>query len=274
VIVTGAGGGLGRAYALDAAAHGAAVVVNDVVADAAAEVAEAICDSGGRAVADSNSVASWAGAEAIVGACVDSFGRLDGLVNNAGVLAIEAPWEMTEDARMLVEVNILGSLYVGRHAMRVMLETGSGSIVNATSSAQLGIAGMAVYGATKGAIASMTYSWALDLKDRGIRVNAYSPVASTAMSDRGGVTGLPTPEDNAPVVTFLLGDLAKDVTGQVIQRRGDALVIVDHPRFTPHSASCPEWTPALVGELFGPVLREHSCAVGYTLPARKGGPHK
>jgi NAD(P)-dependent dehydrogenase (short-subunit alcohol dehydrogenase family) len=136
VIVTGAGRGLGRAFALDAGAQGASVVVNDIDADAAEKVAAEIAESGGQAVASVGSVADWERAAELVATCLEEYGAVDGLVNNAGVLNLAPPWAETEESiRRVVEVNLLGALFVGSHAVRAMIDQGSGSIVNITSSA-------------------------------------------------------------------------------------------------------------------------------------------
>ena len=143
VIVTGAGRGLGRAFALDAAAEGASVVVNDIDTEAAEKVAAEIAGDGGRAVSCAGSVANWDQADDLVQTCLKEYGALDGLVNNAGVLALRPAWDETEDSiRRVVEVNLLGALFVGTHAVRAMVDQGSGSIVNITSSAQLGLSTM------------------------------------------------------------------------------------------------------------------------------------
>jgi NAD(P)-dependent dehydrogenase (short-subunit alcohol dehydrogenase family) len=265
VIVTGAGTGLGRAYALDAAAHGASVVVNDHDEDTARVVTAEIAASGGTAVVAVGSVSSWSDAEALVRTCRATFGTVDGLVNNAGVIRLHEPWDADEAGiRAMVETNLMGAAFVGVHALRVMAEQGSGSIVNNTSSAQLGLPLMAVYGATKGALASLTYGWALALASRGVRANAYSPVADTAM-----ITGtpmnhvrLPTPEENAPVVTYLLSDLAAGVTGQVVQRREDSLVVMSHPDLTEHTTTPAAWTVEAVHRGLGPLLERGRQPVG------------
>lgn len=151
VIVTGAGTGLGRAYAQHAAGEGAQVVVNDLDEQGVAIVVDEITQAGGSAVAGAGSVSSWDDAAALVATCQRTFGRVDGLVNNAGVIRIGSPWEADEQGiRALVETNIMGATFVGVHALRVMVEQGFGAIVNNMSSAQLGLINMAVYGATKG----------------------------------------------------------------------------------------------------------------------------
>ena len=268
VIVTGAGRGLGRAFALDAGAQGASVVVNDIDADAAEKVAAEIAESGGHAVASVGSVADWDRAADLVATCLKEYGAVDGLVNNAGVLSLTPPWaEAEESIRRVVEVNLLGALFVGTHAVRAMIDQGSGSIVNITSSAQLGLGAMGTYGATKGALASLTYSWSVDLGGYFIRVNAYAPVARTAMAEMSPVLppDMPAPADNAAIVTYLLSDLSDGITGQVIQRRGDRLVVLAHPRLTEHGADADDWTVETVVDRFEPVLRQHQEPVGYAI---------
>ena len=268
VIVTGAGRGLGRAFALDAGAQGASVVVNDIDADAAEKVAAEIAESGGQAVASAGSVADWERAARLVARCLKEYGAVDGLVNNAGVLNLTPPWSETEASiRRVVEVNLLGALFVGSHAVRAMIDQGSGSIVNITSSAQLGLRTMGTYGATKGALASLTYSWSVDLGAYFVRVNAYAPVARTAMAEMSPVLppDIPSPADNAAIVTYLLSDLSDGITGQVIQRRGNRLVVLAHPRLTEHGADADDWTVETVVDRFEPVLRQHQEPVGYAI---------
>jgi NAD(P)-dependent dehydrogenase (short-subunit alcohol dehydrogenase family) len=268
VIVTGAGQGLGRAYALDAAAEGASVVVNDIDAAAAETVAAEIAGDGGRAVPVVGSVADWDRAGDLVAVCLKEYGAVDGLVNNAGVLNLTPPWDESEmSIRRVVEVNVLGALFVGTHAVRAMMDQGSGSIVNITSSAQLGLSTMGTYGASKGALASLTYSWSVDLGGYFIRVNAYAPVARTAMADMSPVLppDIPDPADNAAIVTYLLSDLSEGITGQVIQRRGNRLVVLAHPRLTEHGAEADAWTVDTVVDRFDPVLRQHQEPVGYAI---------
>jgi NAD(P)-dependent dehydrogenase (short-subunit alcohol dehydrogenase family) len=268
VIVTGAAQGLGRAFALDAGAQGASVVVNDVDADGAEKVVTEIAESGGQSVASVGSVADWECAAELVATCLKEYGAVDGLVNNAGVLNLTPPWTETEESiRRVVEVNLLGALFVGTHAVRAMIDQGSGSIVNITSSAQLGLSTMGTYGATKGALAALTYSWSVDLGGHSVRVNAYAPVARTAMADMSPLLppDIPDPADNAAIVTYLLSDRSDGITGQVIQRRGNRLVVLAHPRLTEHGAEADAWTVDAVLERFDPVLRQHQEPVGYAI---------
>jgi NAD(P)-dependent dehydrogenase (short-subunit alcohol dehydrogenase family) len=265
VVVTGAAGGLGRAYALNAAAAGAAVLVNDVSGDVEQVVAQ-IQQDGGRAAANVGTVESWENAAAIIGACLDAFGRLDGLVNNAGIIYSCPPPE-AEEQRLakVVSVNLLGALYVGTHALRIMAEQRSGSVVNMTSASQMGTPGVSAYAATKGALASLTYTWAIDMEPFGVRVNAFAPSAWTQMSvDAGKAPSIPTPspDTNAPAVTYLLSDHAEGITGQVLQLRGDDIVVVRHPSLSEHYATNEEWTVDAVAQQVDPMLREHLQPVG------------
>ena len=263
VVITGAARGLGRAYALDAAREGAAVVVNDIN-HAVRSVAAEIVAAGGSAVANEDSVTTWSGAESIIACAMDTFGRLDGLVNNAGVLHLCQPWEVSEETvRASIDVNLTGSIFVGAHATKVMVSQKSGSIVNNASSGALGAPGRAVYAATKGALSSLTYAWAVDLAPYSIRVNAFSAVAETPMST---APGLPTVEENAPMVTYLLSDASDGITGQVVHRFRDSFMVLSHPDFTDHIARVPGASAAGIVAAFDPVLRAASQRVGWYGP--------
>ncbi|MGC7097794.1 SDR family NAD(P)-dependent oxidoreductase [Amycolatopsis lurida] len=260
VVITGAGRGLGREYALHAAAAGAAVVVNDVDPEPAGEVAALITEAGGKAAVSTHSVADAEQATAMVGVCVRAFGTIDGLVSNAGLNYQVAPWD-DDPARVreLVEVNVLGSMFAGMAAMRVMCERGSGVIVNVASGALLGKRGGAAYSASKGAVASLTYSWAADLAELGIRVNAISPLAWTRMVEadrveRARLSRDLTPDLAAPLVTFLLSDLSAGITGQLIRLRGEKLHLVRQHAVKEPVLTRPRWdvedfAAAFAGEL-------------------------
>jgi NAD(P)-dependent dehydrogenase (short-subunit alcohol dehydrogenase family) len=261
VVVTGAGRGLGRAFACHAAGAGAAVVVNDVDGEVAEETVAAIVGAGGRAVASAHSVADAEQAWALVDQCVARFGRIDGLVNNAGLNYAVPPWE--EDPRRvreLVEVNVLGVIYTGLAAMRVMRP--GGSIVNISSGAALGQRARGTYAASKGAVVSLTCSWALDLEAVGLRVNAVCPLARTRMvvgceQSQRNCPPDRTPERIAPLVTYLLGDRAHGVTGQVIRCNGPQLHLVGQPYFKAPVLERDRWDDESVGRAFDEVFGAH-----------------
>ncbi|MCR6482416.1 SDR family oxidoreductase [Amycolatopsis sp. OK19-0408] len=258
VVITGAGRGLGRAFARHAADHGAAVVVNDVDAEPAHETAALVEAAGGTAVASVGSVADADYARGLITLCGNRFGRLDGLVNNAAVGYHARPWEDddAERTRALVETNVLGPLHCGTAAAEVMVAQGNGVIVNVTSGSMIGQRGAAAYSASKGAVASMTYSWAADLAGRGVRVNAVSPIAWTrlmAADPRGNPDAHP-PERVAPLVTYLLSDLSAGVTGQVLRLADGHLHAVRQPAIIRPVLHREVWTPeeiaaAVDGEL-------------------------
>lgn len=230
IVVTGAGRGLGRAYALAIGAAGGAVVVNDVVPAAAESTAAEVRSHGGSAIANAGSVGDWGFARELVATSVTEFGRLDSLVNNAAIARHSPPWDETEeDLRAVAEVNILGPQFVTRHAMRTMLDQRSGgSVLNVISGAHLGIQGMSSYGASKGAVASMTRNWALEGRPHRIRVNALAPLGQTpmAMADtREDPPTLPPPETIAPVVVALLSDELRSISGSLLRFDGRRLSV-------------------------------------------------
>jgi NAD(P)-dependent dehydrogenase (short-subunit alcohol dehydrogenase family) len=269
VVITGAGRGLGRAYAIDAARAGARVIVNDVDRKPAEEVVTEIAALGGEAYLSAQDVADPEGAEALVALAVNSFGRLDGFVNNAGVYHEAAIWEEDpERVRRTIEVNLLGAVNCSIFAARAMGD--GGSIVNASSGGMFGFPTTVTYGATKGGIAALTYGAALDLEERGIRVNAISPKAFTRLTaDALGRHATPLggeeapladieqrlPETIAPLVTFLISDLAAGITGQFLRFDGQSLAIVPTAAFADHPSQWVEsWSPASLAAAFdGPL---------------------
>lgn len=228
IIISGAGSGLGREYALASARAGARVVVNDVSGDAAAQTQKLITDEGGTAIGFVGSVASWDDARRMVEACVSEFGAIDGFVANAAIMHMGAPWDEEESRlRAIAEVNILGVQFGIRHAMRAMVDGGrGGSIVTIVSGAMHGMSGMGAYGASKGAVASMTNTWAVEGASQGIRVNAVSPMAMTKMTSdhldqsHADPSIFRTPDAIAPVVVSLLSDDTADITGRLIRFDG------------------------------------------------------
>jgi NAD(P)-dependent dehydrogenase (short-subunit alcohol dehydrogenase family) len=235
-IVTGAGGkpGLGRAYAMVLAAHGAKVVVNDIGSAVtggrgcsdnadAHSVAEEIRLLGGEAVADTNSVASPAGARAVVQTALDAFGSLDILVNNAGVCFFASFDEISEsDIELQITANLYGAIWMCRAALAHMRDKGYGRIVNVTSGSAFGMVPMTgVYGAAKGGVLGLTKGIAAEMGQYGIKCNAISPVASTRMVAAAARPGSPMlgsspPELAAPGV-LLLAHPDCPVNGEVLR---------------------------------------------------------
>jgi NAD(P)-dependent dehydrogenase (short-subunit alcohol dehydrogenase family) len=253
IVITGAGGGIGAAYARAAAQAKANVVVNDIDREGAEKVVSEIRSAGGVAVAEVQDVRDPVAAEALIRRCISEFGAVTGLVNNAA-LFVDTPFEheSVENLRRLLETNVVGVFNCARAAIGPMLAQGKGSIVNVTSGAQTGQPGLSVYGATKGAVASFTYAWAGELRERGVRVNAISPMGSTPMSNFS--PDLPRPEDNAPPVLYLLSDRSRHVTGQVVRIVGDKLSIMCHPANRAPVLEGEVWTLDSVAEAFDRTL--------------------
>lgn len=265
VIVTGAGRGLGREYAYAAARAGAAIVVNDIEAQSATETVDTITRGGGTAVVHLGSVSDPEQADELISRAVAEFGHLDGLVNNAGILS---PGPVTEQpagaVRRTVDTNFLGSWWCGSAALRVMLQQGSGSIVNVVSGAMQGIPGLSLYGATKAGVTGMTYGWALEVADSGVRVNAISPLANTPMSNdsgtpeeiRGG-----DPESVAPAIVYLLSDRSRSLNGQIIRFDGRRLGVVQEPHLSV-TTNVREWDSELIAAAFDGALAGRLRPVG------------
>ncbi|WP_335980272.1 SDR family NAD(P)-dependent oxidoreductase [Streptomyces sp. CA2R106] len=268
VVVTGSGRGLGLSYARHLLAGGARVVLNDLDAEYVHAVAGEL-DAGDAVAWCAGSVGDPRTADALVETCLRRFGRIDGLVNNAGVRPEGLSWEEDpETTRRAVEVNLLGTLYCGAAALRVFQRQGSGSVVNVSSRAQTGVEQSATYAATKGAVASLTYSWALDAPP-GVRVNAIAPQARGTGTRRAGWVSRPEepdPDDMAPLVTFLLSDAARGVQGQVVRLIGTpdglALGLVHHPRGGRLLADPRGWTVERIAAAFDAELGREQDPVG------------
>jgi NAD(P)-dependent dehydrogenase (short-subunit alcohol dehydrogenase family) len=231
-LVTGAGRGLGRVYALELAARGAAVVVNDIGVgldgrgggrQPADEVVAEITTSGGRAVADLHSIADAVSAALIVKTALEEFGRLDIVVNNAGILDDRALHKMTPDqADPVVQTHLMGTFNVSIPAWKVFREQKYGRIVNTTSTAGLfGNFGQSAYAAAKAGVVGLTRVQAVEGAKYGIRANAVAPGAVTRMTP-DGVVAQPdrlAPELVAPVVTYLCHQTCA-LTGEVLRASG------------------------------------------------------
>jgi NAD(P)-dependent dehydrogenase (short-subunit alcohol dehydrogenase family) len=214
-VVTGAGRGIGRAYARLLAARGARVVVNDLGASTggsgsdagpASDAVEEIVAAGGEAVADTNDVSSVAGAEALVGAAVERFGRIDVLVNNAGIIRWAGMPEVDADnLNRHLAVHVGGSFNTVRAAWPHMVEAGYGRIVNTTSAGIFGLPDNTSYATAKGAVVGLTRSLAAAGDAHGITANCIAPGAMTRMAGPGGEDASPemSPDLVAPMVALL-----------------------------------------------------------------------
>ena len=271
VVITGAARGLGLSYARDLAASGASVVVNDIDVAMTEKAVRELRAAGGIAVPCAGSVADPATAARLVETCLAEFGRIDGLVNNAGIRPEGLSWREDPDlTRRAVEVNVLGTMYCGAAAIGAMDQQRGGSIVNVSSRAQTGIERSATYSATKGAVASLTYSWAIDAPD-GIRVNAIAPQARGTGTRRQGVpprSEEPEPDMMAPLVTYLISDASQLVNGQVIRLiglpAGLALGLVSHPRGSRLLVKPGGWSTADLSIAFDEALGPELEPVGAT----------
>jgi 3-oxoacyl-[acyl-carrier protein] reductase len=239
-VVTGSGRGVGRGHALHLAANGARVVVNDIDDDEARKVVDEIRSAGGEAVACGASVDTREGCKSLVDLCVSEFGRIDAMVNNAGNVRDRTLLKMTdEEFDQVVKVHMYGTFRCTQEAVRVMVEQGDGgSVVNTVSAAHFGNFGQTNYAGSKGAIATMTYTWAIELAKYGIRVNAISPLATTRMSATAKVGGKQAGEGpffdptlNGPFVAYLCSDEANYITGQCFGTGGERVEVVEHPKY-------------------------------------------
>lgn len=276
-LVTGGGRGLGRGIALAMAQAGAKVVVNDLGASLdgrsdneqpANEVVAAIKAMGGEAIADGGSVAQWGAANKMVEAAVDAFGRIDIVVNNAGILRDVMFHRMSEaEFDQVLAVHLKGCFNVSRAAATHFKQQGSGAYVHMTSTSGLiGNFGQANYSAAKLGIVGLSKSIALDMQKFGVRSNAVAPFAWTRMIDsipsetpeqKKRMEGLKklVPEKIAPFVVGLCADAASDVTGQIFGVRNNEIYLFSQPRPI-RSAHCGEgWTPEGVVETALPMLR-------------------
>ncbi|MEV8441377.1 SDR family NAD(P)-dependent oxidoreductase [Actinosynnema sp. NPDC051121] len=272
-VVTGAGRGLGRAYAEALARAGAAVVVNDVDAEAAGSVVKAIEADGGQAVEVVAPVGPTPTADLLVTTAVEAFGGLDVLVANAGVLRDRVLWKMSDDDfDAVVDVHLRGTFTCARAAAVRMREQGRGGrlVLVSSPAGQRGNFGQANYAAAKAGIVAMARTWALELARADITVNAVVPVAATAMTrtipafapaieeaERTGAPlpdwlrrdeGLGTVEDAASLVVFLASDAARHVTGQAIGIGGDRLALWSHPSEKAVAFADGGWTARAIAE--------------------------
>ncbi|MGF6592000.1 SDR family oxidoreductase [Pseudomonas sp. 2835] len=279
VIITGAGGGLGRAYAQAFASEGAKVLVNDINRDAAQAVVEQIQAAGGVAVANSDDITRYDDAGLIVRQAIETFGGLDVLVNNAGICRDRMFASLTEaDWDAVMAVHLKGHFCLASHAVRYWREQAKGGarlsarIINTSSGAGLqGSIGQANYAAAKGGIASLTLVQAAELGRYGITANALAPAARTGMTEAvfAEVMKRPeqgfdyfAPENVAPLVVWLGSAASQAVTGQMFEVEGGKLSIADGWRRGPQVDNQGRWALAEVGAAVQQLLAE-------ALPAQK-----
>ena len=277
VIVTGAGGGIGRDFALAMAERGAKVVVNDLGASVSGEgkdagpaqkVADEIKAKGGTAVASTDSVADWEAANRIVKTAIDAFGRIDCVVNNAGILRDRFFFNMSiEEWKAVIDVHLNGSFYVARAAAPYFKSQNSGSYVNMTSTSGLiGNFGQANYAAAKLGIVGLSKSMALDMAKYHVRSNCIAPFAWSRMigtipaetpDQKARVEKLKSMETSkiAPLAVFLASDLAEGVTGQIFGVRANEIFLFsqNRPLRSVHRAG--GWTPEAIAEQAIPAMR-------------------
>jgi 3-oxoacyl-[acyl-carrier protein] reductase len=238
-VVTGGGRGIGRGHCLHLAGNGASVVVNDIDIEEAKKVVAEIAEQGGKATANDDDIASRQGARSLVACCVDEFGGIHALVNNAGNVRDRSFLKMSdEEFGDVLRVHVHGTFMCTQEAaLRMREQGGGGAVVNTVSAAHFGNFGQTNYAASKGAIASMTYTWAIELARHGIRVNAISPTGTTRMSatfkSGGKEIELPyiDPTRNGAFVAFLCSDEADYVTGQIFGTGGERVVLLEQPKY-------------------------------------------
>jgi NAD(P)-dependent dehydrogenase (short-subunit alcohol dehydrogenase family) len=283
VVVTGAGGGIGRDFALAMSAEGAKVVVNDLGSSVSGEgkdagpaqkVVDEIKAKGGAAVASTDSVADWEAANRIVKTALDAFGRVDCVVNNAGILRDRFFFNMSvEEWRSVIDVHLNGSFYVARAAAPYFKSQNSGCYVNMTSTSGLiGNFGQANYAAAKLGIIGLSKSMALDMAKYHVRSNCIAPFAWSRMI---GTIPSDTPEQQArlekikrmdtakiaPLAVYLASDLAEGVTGQIFGVRANEIFLFsqNRPLRSVHRAG--GWTPEAIAEQAIPAMRAHFYAL-------------
>jgi NAD(P)-dependent dehydrogenase (short-subunit alcohol dehydrogenase family) len=266
IAVTGGGGGIGRAVALHAAAEGAKVVVADYGVgiageDPTSEVADAvvkeITDAGGEAVAVADSVTTMEGGERIVQTAIDSFGSIDGIVCIAGILKERMFFNMSEDEfDSVVDVHLKGTFTCFRAAAPHFKAQKSGSFISFTSGAFAGSVAQANYSSAKGGIVSLTRSVAAGMHRYGVTANVIAPVAKTRMSANVPfeIKNMGEPEDVAPMVSFLLSEHSRHVTGQIYTVSGGKIAVWDQPKEVRAMYSGERWTVETIADQLDDVV--------------------
>jgi NAD(P)-dependent dehydrogenase (short-subunit alcohol dehydrogenase family) len=281
VIVTGAGGGIGRAHAMLFAAEGARVVVNDLggardgsgaSAGPAQRVVDEIAAAGGEAVANADDVSTWEGAERLIATALETFGGLDVLVNNAGILRDRMLVNMTEaEWDAVIQVHLKGTFGPARMAAAYWRDRSKAGeqpdarIINTSSPSGLfGNLGQTNYGAAKAGIAAFTVIAAGELGRYGVTVNAIAPTALTRMTeDLGGFEGADdatrsalAPENISPLVVWLGSTASASVTGRVFGVTGNRIAVAEGWVYGPAIEREERWTPGELGELVPQLVAE------------------
>jgi len=276
-VVTGAGGGIGREIALALAAEGVSIVVNDIGVSLsgdggsespAQETSGLITQKGGKAVISNESVSSWASAQLVIKKAIDTFGKIDIIVNNAGILRDTIFHKMDPtDWENVINVHLNGSFYISRAAAPFFREQNSGSFVHMTSTSGLiGNFGQANYSAAKLGIVGLSKSIALDMSRYNVKSNCIAPFAWSRMTnsipsntdaERERVERLKkmTPDKNAPLAVFLASEAAKDISGQIFSARLNELFIFNQNRPVKSVHSENGWTPEWIAERALPAFK-------------------
>ena len=272
VIITGAGGGLGAAYAKAFSAEGAKVVVNDINAEAAQKTVDAIKASGGEAIANTSNITDYADSANAVKQAVDTYGDLHVVVNNAGICRDKMFASMTEaDWDAVIAVHLKGHFCISSHAVHYWRDQSKAGkkvdarIINTSSGAGLnGSVGQSNYAAAKGGIASLTLNQAAELRRYGITANCLAPAARTGMTEDVFADMMKKPEDGgfdffdpanvAPLVVWLGSQESSLITGRVFEVQGGKISIADGWRTTEGVDKGARWEPAEIGAAMETLL--------------------
>ena len=294
-IVAGAGRGLGRSYALGLSEAGAAVVVNDADEHAGAEVAAEIEEAGGKALAAPGRIGREAAAEHLVSTAVETFGRVDIMVPNAGILRDRVTWKMTEeDFDAVIETHLKGAWTCGKAAIQQMRRQGEGGrlILIGSPAGQFGSFGQSNYAPAKAGIVALGRTWSMELARDRVAVNVVVPTAMTAMTatipaykewaeafDSGQALptaarqdhGLGSPEEVVPLIVWLASDDSAGVTGQALGLGGDRLTLYSHPDELVTLDAAGGWTTEGIGRAWTEQLAPHAQRSG---PGPKPSPQE
>jgi 3-oxoacyl-[acyl-carrier protein] reductase len=284
-VVTGSGQGIGRAIALAMSREGASVVVNDVIPELTDKVVKEIVNSGGQAKVFVGDISRFDVAQRMIRATLDAFGRVDVLINNAGVVGPSWIWDMTEETwDRVIGVSLKGAFNCVRSACGPMKDQGWGRLISATSASALGSLETSAYAAAKAGIVGLTHALARELGPYGITCNAYAPTAGTQMTLSDGaksrfkrryesgvyskerydkILNPPVPESIAPLIVYLSTEDASDINGQIFRIDGNRIALFSSPLETnPVQKTTDFWTLEELKEVVPKALVK-----GYKNPA-------